>query len=418
MMTKKKMDVIVIGGGASGMMAAIAAAREGCRVLILEHMDEPGRKILATGNGRCNFTNAAQGCECYRGTTPAFVLPALKKFGWKDAVDFFEELGVWARQREGYYYPRSMQASAIRQGLLSELKRRKVQVECGIGIRNIKKERTGFVIEAKNGDYYGSACILAAGGKASPKSGSDGSGYIYAEKLGHSCIQPLPALVPLLTDAKWNRITAGVRGEARITLYVRGKTAASDSGEVQFTDYGLSGIPVFQVSRYASRALYEGEDVRVQLDLMADVEEEALFQRLISCANAHPFTSWKELLSGMINSKLSEALCGLVKGAGELPGEMTKEGKRKTALELSRLMKRLTCSVTGTKTFQQAQVTAGGVDTAQIDSSTMGSKLVNGLYFAGEIMDIDGICGGYNLHWAWASGQRAGKSAAEYVKKG
>lgn len=195
MMTKKKMDVIVIGGGASGMMAAIAAARKGCRVLILEHMNELGKKILATGNGRCNFTNAVQGCECYRGTAPAFVLPALKRFGWKASVDFFKELGIWSVERDGYYYPRNMQAAAVRQGLLSELQRRNIHTECGIGIRSIKKDGNTFVIEAKNGYYYGAACILAAGGKASPKSGSDGSGYIYAKNFGHNCIAPLLSLI-------------------------------------------------------------------------------------------------------------------------------------------------------------------------------------------------------------------------------
>ena len=412
------MDVIVIGGGASGMMSAIAAARRGCRVKILEHMDEPGKKILATGNGRCNFTNTAQGCECYRGTAPAFVLPALKKFGWKDAVDFFEELGVWTKEREGYYYPRSMQALTVRKSLLAELERNRVKVECGIGIRSVQKEDGRFVIQSKSGTYYGKTCILAAGGKASPKSGSDGSGYIYAKKLGHRCVEPLPALVPLLTDAGWNPAAAGVRGEAKITLYVQGKETASDTGEIQFTDYGLSGIPVFQVSRYAARALAEKKTVSVRLDLMPDTKTKLLYERLMDQAGSHPFTPWEEILSGMVNTKLARVLCSLASDTRFLPGEMKEARRQKLGKELCRLMKGLGCAVTGTKNFHQAQVTAGGLDTSQIDPATMESCLIDGLYFAGEIIDIDGKCGGYNLQWAWASGQCAGASAAEYVKKG
>ncbi len=186
-MKEKRMDVLIIGGGASGLMAAITAARAGCRVLILEHKEEPGKKILATGNGRCNFTNTVQGSECYRGSTPAFVLQCLELFGAQNSIHFFKEIGIWTKDREGYCYPRSMQAVTIRDGLLQEVHRLHVSVKCNVGIRKIQKENGVFRVQSKDGDFYGKTCILATGGAASPQSGSDGSGYLYAKQLGHSC---------------------------------------------------------------------------------------------------------------------------------------------------------------------------------------------------------------------------------------
>ena len=265
-MKEKRMDVLIIGGGASGLMAAITAARAGCRVLILEHKEEPGKKILATGNGRCNFTNTVQGSECYRGSTPAFVLQCLELFGAQNAIDFFKEIGIWTKDREGYCYPRSMQAVTIRDGLLQEVHRLHVSVKCDVGIRKIQKENGVFRVQSKEGDFYGKTCILATGGAASPQSGSDGSGYLYAKQLGHSCIEPVPALVPLHANETWLKQVKGVRAEGVVTLLVDGKEIAASGGELQLTDYGISGIPTFMVSRYAARALKENNTVMAMVD--------------------------------------------------------------------------------------------------------------------------------------------------------
>ena len=410
-MSMVRMDVIVVGGGASGMMAAIAAAREGCRVCILEHKEMPGKKILATGNGRCNFTNTVQGCECYRGTTPAFVLPALKGFGAQDAVAFFRSLGVLSQEKNGYYYPRTMQASAIRNGLLEELSALGVKIYCDIGIRSITKKNGVFYFETKTGVYGSEICILASGGKASPKSGSDGSGYIYAKGFGHTCTSVLPALVPLLSGEQWLKRTAGVRAWAGVTLFTEGVQTVSDTGEVQFTDYGISGIPVFQISRYAAKALDEQKTVCVSVDFLPEIDERELYDFLNECLKrkgrrkkirTENNVSVKKNLSGLVNEKIADVLADTIPLQPDV---------------LCRKLKDTRISISGTKSFQQAQVTAGGICTDEICEHSMESKLVKGLYFAGEIIDIDGMCGGYNLQWAWSSGYCAGRHGAQSVKE-
>ncbi len=404
-MKQKKMDVIVVGGGASGMMAAIAAAKQGCRVCILEHKEMPGKKILATGNGRCNFTNLVQGCDCYRGSAPAFVLPALEQFSAENTKAFFEELGILSTDRNGYCYPRTMQASCIRNALLLALKTNHISVFCDVGIRRIHKTSDGFRIETKTGDYLTKTCVLAAGGMAFPKSGSDGSGYIYAKQLGHTCVEPLPALVPLLADASWLKQTAGVRAEASVHLYVDGEDVDTDTGEVQFTDYGISGIPVFQISRHASRALSEDKCVEAVLDLLPEYSQaQAVDWLQAQIKRKNKTCGIKEILAGVVNEKLAQMISEAVKASGAV-----------TAKDLARSLKCVRLPITGTKGFMQAQVTAGGIRTEEVCPETMESKLVNGLYFAGEILDIDGKCGGYNLQWAWSSGYCAGSHAGKAV---
>lgn len=415
-MSRKKMDVIIIGGGASGMMAAIAAAREGCRVCVLERMPEPGKKLLATGNGRCNFTNTEQGLACYRGTAPAFVLHALKNFGCQETIKFFEHMGVLSKDRNGYVYPRTMQASSIRNVLTAAMKELHVSVRCGIQIISVHPVSAGFEIETEDGTYTSETCILASGGKASPKSGSDGSGYLLAEKLGHRCIRPVPALTPLISDAPWLKKTAGVRAEGTVTLSSDRGMLDSDTGEIQFTDYGISGIPVFQVSRYASEALAWAEKVTAELDLLPEITEHKLIRCLEDLIDQTPMDNWQDLLSGMINRKLADAVCDIL-NLQESHFHMQSDSRRKKTIRgVARMLKHLSIHITGTKGFQQAQVTAGGIVTDEICSETMESKIVPHFYFAGEIMDIDGRCGGYNLQWAWSSGYCAGKSAAAAVK--
>lgn len=417
-MKEKRMDVLIIGGGASGLMAAITAARAGCRVLILEHKEEPGKKILATGNGRCNFTNTVQGSECYRGSTPAFVLQCLELFGAQNAIDFFKEIGIWTKDREGYCYPRSMQAVTIRDGLLQEVRRLHVSVKCDVGIRKIQKENGVFRVQSKEGDFYGKTCILATGGAASPQSGSDGSGYLYAKQLGHSCIEPVPALVPLHANETWLKQVKGVRAEGVVTLLVGGKEIAASGGELQLTDYGISGIPTFQVSRYAARALKENNTVMAMLDFLPEVSEGELIQWLTDRL-AEKRNTPEQVLNGLLNQKLAHALTENWRKAanGKQTGaERKADGLRKTARELAAHVKRTRLQITGTGNFKQAQVTAGGIDTREVQAGTMESKLTEGLYFAGEILDVDGICGGYNLQWAWTTGYLSGKHVAEKAK--
>ena len=411
--TERKADIAVIGGGASGMAAAVFAAESGCRTVILEHRDAPGKKIPATGNGRCNFTNTLLGTEYYRGEQPEFVSDALSRFGAHDAVSFFRRLGVWSTERNGYCYPRNMQAATIRSALLAELDRRKVPVRCGIQILSIKKEKDGFRIRTDSGSWKVKCCILATGGCADPKTGSDGSGYIFAQRFGHELIPPVPALVPLTSDAGWLKAVKGVRAKGRVRINVNNVPLASDCGEIQLTDYGISGIPVFQVSRYASRALSRGQRVSADLDFIPEAGEKALIRWLTNrLFSEEAPSSLEEILAGVLPGKLAAEITRLLHAGNIDLLTLSSDQKKEFAERTVKQLKRTRIAVTGTKGFEQAQVTAGGISTSEINSMTMESVLVKGLYFCGEILDIDGICGGYNLQWAWSSAYCAGKAAA------
>lgn len=408
-------DIIVVGAGASGMAAAIMAARSGASVLMLEHMDTAGKKILATGNGRCNYTNRTQTANCYRGTHPDFAQTILEQFDVEDTIDFFQEIGILPREKNSCLYPLSMQASAVRDALLLELRRLKVPIETGIGIRNITKKNNTFLFETKQGTFQSHVCILACGGKAAKKTGSDGSGFLYLSAFGHTVQPLLPALVQLTSNHSCFSALAGVRIEAAVRIYAgeEHQLIAQDSGELQLTDYGISGIPVFQVSRYAAMALYEKRAVFAELDFLPEITEDVLIDML-----RQRFSSFiknrtaGESLIGLFPDKLIPVLLREAGVRMETPAECVNEKKQK---KLVHAIKHFALEVTGTKSFDAAQTTAGGVDTTEL-TERLESRLVPGLFFAGEMIDIDGRCGGYNLQWAWSSGAVAGKAAAERNK--
>lgn len=408
-----EIDVIVIGGGASGLMSAIFAARAGADVIILDHHSVSGKKILSTGNGKCNYTNQMQGSSCYRCSDPAFVMHALEKFSAEDTVTFFRELGVLSKTKNGYYYPRNGQASTIRDALLMEAERLHIRICNEISIRNIKKNDSRFIIQTKNGSYSAVHCILATGGKAAPKTGSDGSGYIYAMQLGHTVSDPLPALVPLLSNERWLKDTVGVRCDASVTLLVDGKETVSDLGELQMTDYGLSGIPVFQISRYASVALAQKSKVQVNIDFLPEISGPELKNMLFDISKHQGGRkSWYYILSGLCNSKIAAMICNKLKLPKDPVLKLSDKVLKKQLGQIVRQLKQTSVVIIGTKRFEQAQVTCGGIPVSEIQED-MQSKLVSGLYFAGELIDVDGICGGYNLQWAWTSGFIAGTNASK-----
>lgn len=397
-------------------MAGISAARKGAKVLILEHMDSAGKKILATGNGKCNFTNEKQGIAYYRGKNPAFVLPVFEQFGLTETVKLFEELGVVPRgKRDGYYYPASGQAASVREVLLMECRRLKVRIAYNVGIRSIKKESDGFFFDTKQGEFQSDSCILATGGKAAKKTGSDGSGIPYIVGLGHKVTDIVPALVALQGKQSFFKEIAGIRAENRVEIYIENKKIAEETGELQLTEYGVSGIPVFQLSRYAAYGLLEEKPVYVLLNFLPWQTQEETRSMLVTRfgKNGNGKTA-KEALVGLFPEKLIGTLLT------EAGIHLESKAENCTQEELEKLIsviRHLRVDITGTKGFDAAQVTAGGVDTEEIDGNTMESKLVPGLYFAGEVVDIDGMCGGYNLQWAWSSGWVAGCHAGEGCKK-
>ena len=408
----RQFDIIIVGAGASGLTAAIHAARKGARVLILEHMEKAGKKLLATGNGKCNFTNEKQGIAYYNGKNPAFVLPALRQFGLKETLRFFEELGVCPKNRRGgYYYPASGQAASVVETLLMECRRLNVNIAYNVGIRKIAKEKEGFSFPTKQGIWESRCCIIATGGKAAKKTGSDGSGFLYIEKFGHKLTDIVPALVQLQGKQSFLKEIAGIRADGSVSIYIKKKKIAEDSGELQLTDFGISGIPVFQVSRYASLALRQGQEVYAELDFLPFLDSDNADDLMNARFHVHgEGKTAAESLIGLFPKKLAHVFLK----ESQIP--LDKPAPSCTAGELGRLARTaqaLRIDVIGTKGFDHAQVCAGGVGTGEVNPTTLESRLVSGLYFAGEVLDVDGMCGGYNLQWAWSSGYAAGTAAAD-----
>ena len=410
-----KKQVAVIGGGAAGLTAAIWAARSGASAVILEHTDRVGKKILSTGNGRCNLTNSKMEASCYRSGDPQFPMEAISQFGWKDTLRWFSSMGLLCRCRmESYYYPMSDQASAVLDCLRMECSRLGVTIRTGIQPERIRRMREGrrsfYEIMTDQGEVRADAVILACGSKAAPNTGSDGSGYELAKSLGHRIIKPLPALVQLRCQGNHYRQLAGIRTEADLKLLVNDREMWRERGELQITDYGISGIPVFQLSRFAARGMDEGKKVRVMIDFLPfmDKKESRIFleQRFAEFGDRNG----EDFLTGVLHKKLAAVL---LKMAGIRLDQPVSSASIRQREHLLRAIKEYEALVSSVNPFANAQVCCGGVDVREVDPSTMESRLMGDIYFAGEILDVDGICGGYNLQWAWSSGKAAGCRAAQ-----
>ena len=402
-----KIKIGIIGGGAAGMAAAITAARDGAQVTILEAGERLGKKLLSTGNGKCNLGNRVLDEKCYYGARK-FVKNCLERFGTEDTIAFFEGMGLMLRERNGYLYPWCEQASVVLDVLRNEIASLGVQAICQEKVIDISpKDQGGYFVRTLNRDFMFDRLILACGGKAAPKTGSDGSGYDLAKKLGHRIVLVVPALTALKCKESFFKGIAGVRADAEVTLLGEdGKTIAKERGELQLTDYGISGIPVFQLSRMASYQLQKKKEVSAFIDFLPDLinPEEAVNGRMALRGSR----TVEELFVGTIHKKIVSLL---LKQIQLKPTEASDHLSRKQIQHFFFLAKRFPVTIVATGDFQSCQVCAGGVDFAQITDS-MESKLLKGLYFVGELLDIDGRCGGYNLQWAWTSGHIAGMHAA------
>lgn len=407
--------VAVVGGGAAGMMAAVQAAYAGARVTVYERNDRVGKKILSTGNGKCNFSNEDMRAACYYGSGAGYVDGFYKQFGVAETKTFFRELGMRIKDRNGYLYPASEQAATVLDVLRYEMERLGIEICAGCRVTGIDgpgNPGCRLTLETETAAYKKrtyDAVILACGGRAAPKTGSDGTGLAMAKRLGHRIVPTVPALTALRCRETFWKQVAGVRCEARLMLYIDGNGVSSVQGELQLTDYGISGIPVFQFSRIAAYALQEGRTVTVKIDLMpdpgaADTQEAFWAQRW----ERQKGQSMEQFVTGTVNKKVGLLLLKLV-GIRETETVCEIEGARRRKLE--QLFYAFEVTVKGTNSFEQAQVCAGGVDFAEV-TDRLESVRRPGLFFAGEILDIDGICGGYNLQWAWSSGAVAGRAAA------
>lgn len=400
----------IIGGGASGLAAAITAAKQkNSEVYILEHKEQAGKKLLSTGNGRCNLTNERMDSSFFRSCEIKCVETVLGQFGYENAVQFFEELGLMLRSRNGYVYPRCEQAAVVRELLVREAERLGVRIYTGVHVTEVLPGRKGFRISDGQENFYADRVILACGGCAAKVLGSDGSGYTIAKELGHSLVPVVPALVQLKVKNHPLKAASGVRTEASVAAYVEGKSLDSDTGELQITAYGISGIPVFQISRHIGNALYKRRKTEAVIDFLPTMEEAEFAEYLMKRRSGREKMTAAEFLSGIFHSKLTGCILSL---AGISVKRKVSELKEADIRRLSGQCKHTALSIQDTNGFDNAQVCAGGVSLREIDADTMESRRVKGLYLAGELLDADGICGGYNLQWAWASGVLAGRAAA------
>lgn len=401
-------DVIIIGAGASGLMAAAAAASKGARVALLEHKDDIGKKILATGNGRCNFTNTDMSVNKFHGSK-ALIKNGLSQFNYADTIRFFKELGIPAYDNAGYVYPNSRQAASVVAAFRMELMRLHVDVKTGINITDIKPadDRTGYCIQTDKGSFKSKRLIIACGLTASPKLGSDGSLFRQIEALGHHIQKPLPALCGFSCDGLNFKKITGVRCDATVASVIDGQMTEQNTGELQLADYGISGIPVFQISSLMSRALNKGQKVEVIIDFLPAFSDDELNgyikDRSITTTDNR---SLNEMLNGLLNNKL---LLELIHKSGVSPDKKGRLLTDDDCKSLTRSIKHTAVSVKKPRGAEFAQVCAGGIYTKEIDVRTLESKIHPGLYFCGELLDVDGICGGYNLQWAWTSGYIAGE---------
>ena len=347
--------------------------------------------------------------ECFRGDDTSVVSKVLEQFGYEDTLSFFEELGVILKNRQGYIYPISDQASTILDVLYYEIKRLNICVVLEEYVENIRKESNEFLVSTNKNSYICDAVILATGGKAAPVLGSNGSGYGLAKSFGHTVSTVVPALVQLVGKGNYFKHVAGVRTNATVKLFVAEECVASDTGELQLTNYGISGIPVFQVSRYAAKALHDNKTVIAEIDFIPTMSEEELKNFIFDRKKQHGERLAEEFFVGMLHSKLATMLLKEAYVPTHISANEIREDKWEKLLEL---IKHFQIEITDTNSFEQAQVCAGGVLTSEINGDTMESVFEKNLYLTGELLDVDGICGGYNLQWAWATGYIAGKNAA------
>ena len=407
-------EIAVIGAGPSGCMASIAAARSGLHTLLFDANDKVGRKIYATGNGRCNLTNLHMDNTCYHTGGREDLSAFFARFSVEDHIRFWESGGIWLHDRQGYVYPRTDQAATIAEAFEKILREERVQFLPEHRVSDVRPYGKGgdssFLIETQNGFHYAARkVILAGGGAAGPQYGSAGDMYRIAESLGHSVTKPLPALVPLYSDDRDLRAAAGARCDARITLLCEGSEPASERGELQMTDRGISGIPVFQLSSRAARCLDEGRKVLAVIDFLPDFREKEWSAEILRRMRGDRNCMLSAFYLGLLNRKVLDLI---LRKRGLQAEKKASNVSEDLLTGIMGDMRALKVRITGTGDFRQAQVTSGGIPLSEVNDDLESLKC-KGLYMAGELLDVDGICGGYNLQWAMTSGWIAGKSASK-----
>ncbi len=404
----QKYDVVIIGGGAAGMCATINIKMRdrSISVAILEQLNRVGKKLITTGNGRCNISNMQIALERYHGDNVNFAEYALTNYDNYYSADFFAEIGVvFTYDEKGRAYPYSLQASSVVDALRFSLDEYGVDTFVDTKVKSYKKQNNQFIISTDNGDFTATNLIVATGlYSGGQKLGSNGSMLDLLTKSGYKIIKTTPAIVQLRTETNVTKSLKGIKINADASLVINGNAVRSDFGEVLFCDYGLSGPPIMQISREVERA--KGDEYII-LDLMPEYSFANVCDILGFRTSALYNRNLDEFLSGMLNKRVGQAV---LKICGLKLNDSVSVLKTSDIKQIASVIKGMKFKVLGTTGFENSQVTAGGLDTTQFDPQTMMSKREKGLYCIGEILDIDGDCGGFNLQWAWSSAMCAANS--------
>lgn len=400
------MRIIVIGGGAAGMAAAIEAAKHGAQVTLLERMDRVGKKLLATGNGRCNLMNV--GAACYPGGA-AFAKAVLDRCGTAEQTNFWQELGLRLRVEEGgRVYPASGQASTVLDALRLAMDNLGVEIVTGAAVKDVRPGKHGFTVVTEEKTWHVDKVILAGGGCAQPKLGSDGSLWTIMEGLGHRLVEPRPALTQIMTDTLPIKGLSGIRVKADVAVIKEDQVLHEESGEVLFADYGISGVCAMQCARFVEKGCV------MRLNLLHGMgfeDAQQAEQEILRRREAWGNQPMEKLLTGLCVPRLAGSLC--MEAGIRFRDRVIGSLKESEAAALARVLGAFDLPVKGVKGFDSAQVTAGGLDVQEFDAITMESRRVPGLYAAGEMLDVDGTCGGFNLMFAFGSGILAARACVE-----
>ena len=397
-------DLCVVGGGMSGMTAAITAARLGSKVLLIEKNNKLGKKIYATGNGKCNLGNTYIDYSCHYNSTDDnyidFLLDSCGDMPTKDLTDFFASCGIYITEKNGYLYPNSMQASAVVWAMIDELKRLNVDIWLDACVENIHKKDDIFEVKTRDTIVKSKKLILSCGGNSYSKLGGSMVGYDIAKGLGHDIIPLRPSLCGLITKEDISSL-AGVRVHSKASLICDASETHSEEGELQFTEYGLSGIMIFNLSSKVGKILKQGKSISVVTDLIPNISENDFYSIIQSNSN--------RTVLGMLNSIINDKLAGyILKLSNISPKDKISSLDKKALYDILCDLKKFNLDIVDIKDYDNAQLTAGGVDISKVSSKTLMSKIVDGLYITGEMLDIDGLCGGYNIAFAVLSGIKAG----------
>lgn len=410
-------DVLIVGGGASGLLAGLTASDLGKQVVIVEGANRIAKKILTTGNGRCNITNykIKMPYQTFHSQNPSFFQSVLNQFTVDDTIDLFNIYGLpLTTLNNGKMYPKSLQASSVVDLFLMNIKERDIPLYLNSKVINIKKQNNKFIVKTNNPEnqfFQANKILIACGGSAAPNTGSDGSINPLIKQLGHHIIKPLPTIVQLKLNYKHLKAVSGVRFDALARVMVNKEVKRQEYDEVLFTDYGISGPAILQLSRYASVGLYHNQEVMISLDLFSNQSKREMSEYFDTRFTLFGHRTVFQSLIGVLHKKIIPII---LKDSGIDNHKTCDSLTYKEKIKLFQTLKNWTFICNGTNGFKNAQSTIGGVDTTEVSEETLQSKLVEGLYFSGEVLDVDGDCGGYNLQWAWSSGYLAGKNMGQH----